>query len=151
MTKLTQADACLIGGLADRLLRLYRDRISDPEDIETLEDLQRAPYAAIAASHGGKIDLVMHDLRQLEEKLGLPALDLDPHMIDAHAYAKLAEAYEQHVAEVREDLAQYGLERTDPYYDDEHVGLRMGDLDKYDAGDRNLRAAFDDEQAEQDA
>jgi hypothetical protein len=46
---LTRATAKAIGGRAAWLLQFHRDRI-DPEDIETLEDLRRAPYDALRAN-----------------------------------------------------------------------------------------------------
>jgi hypothetical protein len=126
-TKLTQADACLIGGGAARLLREARDRITDPEVIEMLEDLECAPYAAVVAN-GGNAHVLAKELAELEAKLGLP--DIGPDAVYGHAYAKLAEAYEERDVYVDESLSENGLKLIDPYEYEEGNRVRFSDRDK---------------------
>ena len=111
-TKLTLASACLIGGRAKRLLQSHRDRIDDPEDIKMLEALERNPYANLM------VNPVFEDvLEELEEMSGMP--DIGPDVVDAHAYAKLAEAYAARDEYVGESLSECGLELIDAYAYDE--------------------------------
>jgi hypothetical protein len=146
-TKLTQASACLIGGRAKRLLQSHRDRIDDPEDIKMLEALERNPYANLM------VNPVFEDvLEELEEMSGMP--DIGPDVVDAHAYAKLAEAYEARDEYVGESLSECGLELIDAYAYDEGNRLRIRNRERAQAwfeDEGETARDSDDEDEDEDA
>lgn len=134
MTKLTMTNVCLIAGRAERLLRAHRDRITDPDDVTMLEDLSARPYDAVVA-YGAREDV----LDELATRLGLP--DIGSDVVDARAFAALAEAYEARDAYVAQSMGECGLGLVDPYEYEDGFRVRVVDRD---------RAAAWREEAEED-
>jgi hypothetical protein len=93
--------ACLLSGRAARLLRLYRDRVTE-EDFELLDELAHTPGDLVFLSSPEEA------LERIEQELGAPKLD--PDAVERHALALLWSEYKELIRRIGESLDPCGLE-----------------------------------------